>query len=323
MSSKKTNNPNTLKVSKFSKAKKTLALLTMVAPAGIWLLLLRYLPMGGLVLAFKNYKINPRNPTFISNLINSEWTGLGNFKFIFMTDDAWIMIRNTLAYNIIFIILGVVIPVAFAIMMNELTHKFVAKTYQTLMFFPYFLSWVVVSYFLNAFLDAQYGMIPHMQATAGQEVINWYTTTGPWPYILVFANLWKNVGYSTILYLAAIAGIDSTQYEAAAIDGASKWQQIFHVTIPNLRSMIAILFILNIGKIFNADFGLFFNVPMQNGALLSVTQVVDTFIYRAFMNTQNIGMSSAAGLLQNLVGFFCILGANKVVTHINADSALF
>ena len=321
MSSKKTG--PTLKTSRFSKIKKNLALLSMVAPAGIWLLLLRYLPMGGLVLAFKNYKINPRNPTFISNLIHSAWVKFDNFKFLFMTDDAWVMIRNTLVYNLIFIILGIIIPVAFAIMMNELTHKFVAKTYQTLMFFPYFLSWVVVSYFLNAFLDAQYGMIPHMQVAAGGDVINWYTTVGPWPYIIVFANLWKNVGYSTILYLAAIAGIDSIQYEAAAIDGATKWQQIFHVTIPNLRTMIAILFILNIGKIFNADFGLFYNVPMQNGALFSVTQVVDTFIYRAMINTGNIGMSTAAGLLQNIIGFVCILLANKVVTRIDSDSALF
>ena len=323
MCAKKSDNSAALKSNRFSKAKKTLVLLTMVAPAGIWLLLLRYLPMGGLLLAFKNYKINPRNPTFISNLLNSKWVGLDNFKILFMTDDAWVMIRNTLLYNLVFIVLGIIIPVAFAIMMNELTHKFVAKTYQTLMFFPYFLSWVVVSYFLNAFLDAQYGMIPHMQAAAGGPVTSWYTTIGPWPYIIIFANLWKNVGYSTILYLAAIAGIDSTQYEAAAIDGASKWQQIFYVTIPNLRSMIAILFILNVGKIFNADFGLFYNVPMQNGALFSVTQVVDTFIYRALINTGNIGMSSAAGLLQNFIGFFCILIANRVVSRIDSDSALF
>lgn len=308
---------------RFAKMKKTLVLLTMIAPGAIWLLLLRYLPMGGIVLAFKNYKVYPRNPTFINNLMHSAWVKFDNFKFLFMTDDALIMIRNTLAYNIVFIILGVIIPVAFAIMMNELTHKFVAKAYQTMMFFPYFLSWVVVSYFLNAFLDAQYGLVTSAQAAAGQTPTAWYTTVAPWPYIIVFANLWKNVGYSTILYLAAIAGIDTNQYEAAAIDGASKWQQIWHVTIPNLRTMIAILFILNVGKIFNADFGLFYNVPMQNGALFSVTQVIDTYIYRAMMNTGNIGMSSAAGLLQNVVGLVCILGANSLVKKIDSDSSLF
>ena len=308
---------------RFSKAKKTLMLLSMVAPGAIWLLLLRYLPMGGIILAFKNYKIYPKDPTFLNNLIHSKWVGLDNFKFLFTTGDSWVMIRNTLAYNIVFIILGVIIPVAFAIMMSELSKKFVAKTYQTLMFFPYFLSWVVVSYFLNAFIDAQYGLIPMAQRAADETAVSWYTTPGPWPYIIVFANLWKNVGYSTVLYLAAITGIDQTQYEAAAIDGASKWQQILHVTLPNLRTMIAILFILNVGKIFNADFGLFWNVPMQNGALFSVTQVIDTYIYRVLMNTGNIGQSTAAGLLQNIVGFICIIGANAVVKKIDSDSTLF
>lgn len=308
---------------RFSKAKKTLMLLSMVAPGALWLLLLRYLPMGGIILAFKNYKIYPKDPTFLNNLIHSKWVGLDNFKFLFTTGDSWVMIRNTLAYNIVFIILGMIIPVAFAIMMSELSKKFVAKTYQTLMFFPYFLSWVVVSYFLNAFIDAQYGLIPMAQRAAGETAVSWYTTPGPWPYIIVFANLWKNVGYSTVLYLAAITGIDQTQYEAAAIDGASKWQQILHVTLPNLRTMIAILFILNVGKIFNADFGLFWNVPMQNGALFSVTQVIDTYIYRVLMNTGNIGQSTAAGLLQNIVGFICIIGANAVVKKIDSDSTLF
>lgn len=309
--------------SKFAKHKKTLVLLTMVAPVAIWLLLLRYLPMGGIVLAFKDYKINPRNPSFISNLISSKWVGFKNFEFLFMTDGAWIMFRNTLAYNIVFIILGVIIPVSLAIMMNEITKKYVAKTYQTLMFFPYFLSWVVVSYFLNAFLDAQYGMIPMAQKAAGEEVISWYTTTGPWPYIIVFANLWKNVGYSTVLYLAAITGIDNSQYEAAAIDGATKWQQVLYVTVPHLKTMICILFIMNVGKIFNADFGLFYNVPMQNGALFPVTQVIDTYVYRALMVTGDISMSSAAGLLQNVLGFICILTANGIVKKIDADSSMF
>lgn len=308
---------------RLAKYKKTLVLLTMVAPAAIWLLLLRYLPMGGIILAFKDYKINPRNPSFISNLLNSKWVGLKNFEFLFKTNDAWIMFRNTLGYNIIFIILGVIIPVAFAIMMNEFTRKFVRKAYQTMMFFPYFLSWVVVSYFLNAFLDAQYGMIPAMQAAAGKEVISWYTTPGPWPYLLVFANLWKNVGYSTVLYLAAITGIDANQYEAAAIDGASKWQQVLYVTLPHLRTMICILFIMNVGKIFASDFGLFYNVPMQNGALFSVTQTIDTYVYRAYIATGNPGQSSAAGLLQNVLGFICILSANAIVKKVDADSAMF
>ena len=315
--------PSLLKSNRFAKHKKTLVLLTMVSPAAIWLLLLRYLPMGGIILAFKDYKINPRNPSFISNLLNSEWVGFDNFEFLFMTDDAWIMFRNTLAYNIVFIILGVIIPVAFAIMLNEITKKFVAKAYQTMMFFPYFLSWVVVSYFLNAFIDGQYGMLTAMQKAAGETPTNYYTTIEPWPYIIVFANLWKNVGYSTVLYLSAITGIDSNQYEAAAIDGATKWQQVLYVTIPHLKTMICILFIMNVGKIFNADFGLFYNVPMQNGALFPVTQVIDTYVYRAMIVTGDINMSSAAGLLQNVLGFICIVTANGIVKKIDADSSMF
>lgn len=315
--------PKAIASGRLEKHKKTLVLLTMVSPVAIWLFLLRYLPMGGIILAFKDYKVNPRNPSFVSNLLNSEWVGFKNFEFLFKTDDAWIMFRNTLGYNIVFIILGVIIPVAFAIMMNEITKKFVAKTYQTLMFFPYFLSWVVVSYFLNAFLDAQYGLLPAMQKAAGETVTSWYTTKEPWPYILIFANLWKNVGYSTVLYLAAITGIDANQYEAAAIDGATKWQQTIYVTLPHLRTMICILFIMNVGKIFAADFGLFYNVPMQNGALFSVTQVIDTYVYRAYMATGDPSLSSAAGLLQNVLGFVCIVTANSIVKKIDPDSSMF
>ena len=312
-----------LKPSWYDRNKKTLVLMTMALPVALWLLLIRYLPMGGIVLAFKDYKINPRNPSFISNLMNSAWVGVKNFEFLFMTKDAGVMFRNTLGYNFVFIVTGVIIPVTFAIMLNEITKKFVAKAYQTMMFFPYFLSWVVVSYFLNAFLDAQYGMVPMAQRAAGQTPISWYTTTGPWPYIIVLANLWKNVGYTTVLYLAAITGIDTSQYEAAAIDGANKWQQIIYVTLPHLRTMICILFIMNVGKIFNADFGLFFNVPMQNGALFDVTQVIDTYVYRALMVTGDISMSAAAGLLQNVLGFVCILTANSVVKHIDPDCSMF
>lgn len=315
--------PRTMSPSWYERNKKTLALLTMVAPVAIWLLLLKYLPMGGLVIAFKKYKIFPRNPTFWASLVNSPWVGLENFEFMFRTPDFMLAVRNTVLYNVAFIILGIIIPVAFAIMMNELSNKFIPKAYQTLMFFPFFLSWVVVSYFLNAFIGAQYGLLTAAQKAAGEAVTNWYTTTGPWPYILVAAKMWKDVGYTTMLYLAAITGIDTTQYEAAAIDGASKWQQILHVTIPNLRTMIAILFIMNVGKIFNADFGLFWNVPMNNGALMNVTNVVDTYIYRVFSVTQNIGMSAAAGLLQNVAAFICIVAANGVVKKIDEESSMF
>lgn len=303
--------------------KKTLLLLSMAAPGAVWLILLRYLPMFGIVIAFKNYKNYPKAPSLWNNIRHSPWVGLDNFKFLFRSSDSWIMIRNTIGYNALWIVLGLVISVTFAIMLNEVTKKFLAKTYQTLMFFPYFLSWVVASYFVLAFLDPTRGLLVHLQQQAGGEVINWYNDSRPWPFILTISNLWKNVGYSTILYLAAITGIDHSQYEAASIDGASKWQQIWYVTLPHLKTMIIILFIMNVGKIVNSDFGLFWNVPLNSGPLFPVTQVIDTYVYRALMATQNVGMSTAAGLLQNVIGFICIMTANTIVRKVDAESSLF
>lgn len=301
--------------------KKNFWLDTMVAPGAVWLLLVRYLPMFGIVLAFKNYKAQRPN-TFWNNILKSKWVGLDNFQFLNSPDTA-VMIRNTLGYNLLWIVLGLIISVAFAVMMSELSSRFLAKTYQTMMFFPYFLSWVVASYFVLAFLDPTSGMIPALQKASGGTVTNFYHETRWWPLILTVCNLWKNVGYSSVLYLAAITGIDTTLYEAAAVDGATKWQQVVHVTLPSIRTMIVILLIMNVGKIFNADFGLFYNVPQNSGSLYPVTQVVDTYVYRAYANTHNIGMSSAAGFLQSAVGLVCIVGANAVVRKIDPDSSLF
>lgn len=299
--------------------KKTLLLLSMTMPVAIWLVLLRYIPMIGVTLAFKDFRFYTANP--VQNLIQSKWVGLDNFKFLFATTDSWIIIRNTVLYNLLWIVLGLVISVSFAMMLNEITHKFTAKVYQTLMFFPYFLSWVVVSYFVMALLDPTSGLIVKWQLGKFGEATNWYHTPEPWPYILTAANLWKNVGYSTILYLAAITGIDKSQYEAASIDGASKWQQMKYVTLPNLRNMIVILLIMDVGKIFNADFGLFWNV--SQAYLTSTTKVLDTYVYTTMMNTSDMGMSTAASLFQNVVGFICIMATNTVVRKIDPDSSLF
>lgn len=302
--------------------KKTLWLLTMVAPGAIWLILIRYLPMFGIVMAFLDYRLPTRKMPFPINLLHSEWVGLDNFQFLF-TSDALTMIRNTLGYNIVWIALGLVLAVALAIMMSELTKKFLAKTYQTLMFFPYFLSWVVAAYFLFAFLDPTNGMIVRAQKAAGVTPIDWYKEPKYWPVILTICSMWKNTGYSTVLYLSAITGIDRSQYEAAAVDGATKWQQMLHVTLPHLKPIIIVLLIMNVGKIFNADFGLFWSVPMNSAPLFPVTQVVDTYVYRSYKFTGDVGMSTAAGFLQNLVGFICIMGANAIVRRLDEDSSLF
>ena len=302
--------------------KKTLWLLTMVAPGAIWLILIRYLPMFGIVMAFLDYRLPTRKMPFPINLLHSDFVGLDNFQFLF-TSDALTMIRNTLGYNIVWIALGLVLAVALAIMMSELTKKFLAKTYQTLMFFPYFLSWVVAAYFLFAFLDPTNGMIVRAQKAAGVTPIDWYNEPKYWPLILTICSMWKNTGYSTVLYLSAITGIDRSQYEAAAVDGATKWQQMLHVTLPHLKPIIIVLLIMNVGKIFNADFGLFWSVPMNSAPLFPVTQVVDTYVYRSYKFTGDVGMSTAAGFLQNLVGFICIMGANAIVRRLDEDSSLF
>ena len=301
---------------------KTFWLTTMMLPTAVWLLLIRYLPMFGIMMSFLDYRLPTRKMPFPTNLLHSPWVGLKNFQFLF-TGESLVMIRNTIGYNALWIVLGLVIAVSFAIMMSELTVKFMAKCYQTMMFFPYFLSWVVVAYFLFAFLDPTNGMIVRSQKAAGGAVIDWYNTPKYWPYILTICSMWKNTGYSTVLYLSAITGIDRSQYEAAAVDGATKWQQTLHVTLPHLKPMIVILLIMNVGKIFNADFGLFWSVPMNSAPLFPVTQVVDTYVYRAYTSTGNVGMSTAAGFLQNLVGFICIMIANTVVRRLDPDSSLF
>lgn len=307
----------------WARKKKTFILLSMLAPGAIWLILLRYLPMFGIVIAFQKFKIYTKDPTLLNNILHSNWVGFKNFEFLFATSDSWNMIRNTVGYNALWIVLTTVIAVTFAIMLSLITKKFVAKTYQTLMFFPYFLSWVVASYFLMAFLDPTNGLIPNLQERMGVEVTQWYMDNKPWPILLTVAHLWKNIGYSTVLYLAAITGIDSSQYEAASIDGANKWQQVKYVTLPHLKTMVIILFIMSVGRIINSDFGLFFSVPQNSGPLYPSTQVLDTYVYRAFMNTNNPGMSTAASLLQNVVGFICVLVANSIVRRIDEESSLF
>jgi len=300
-----------------TKNKKTFAFTLMMLPGAIWLLLLRYLPMGGAIIAFQDYRPYPPNPTLLNNILNSNFIGLDNFRFIFASDRAWIMIRNTLAYNAVFIILTTVLAIAIAIALSELRRKFFAKLYQTLMFYPFFISWVVAGYFVFAFLDPTFGLLSHVR--------NWYFDPTGWPVILTSAHLWKNLGFNAVIYLAAITSIDHGLYEAAAIDGASKWKQIWSITIPSIKPMIIILFILAVGRIFNADFGLFWNIPQNMGPLQGVTEVMDTYVFR-IMNA-NIagatGMAAAAGLFQQVIGFICIMGANSLVRKLDRDSSLF
>ena len=258
-----------------------------------------------------------------------KWVGLRNLKVFFNSTYATIIVRNTLLYNLAFIVLGKLLALAFAIALNELRSKTARKLYQGIMFLPYFMSWVAISYIAVAFLHKDYGLInTNILPVLGMKPVDWYRTPDAWPFIIIFLNIWKGVGYGTIMFLASIAGIDASLYEAARIDGATRWQQIIKITLPMLYPMIIILTLLSIGSIFNTDIGLFYSVPMraQNGILADVTTTLDTYVYVTFSSGSSssaINLSSAAAFLQSIIGFTLVVLSNAVVRKINPDYVLF
>ncbi len=305
----------------FKNINRNKALLFMVLPGTIWFFFFSYLPLAGTIVAFKEYRFS--RDGFWASIFRSEWVGWDNFKFLFSTDDAFTITRNTLLYNLAFILLGLVFSVLLAIILSELVNRKLSKIYQTGMFLPYFLSWVIVGYFVFSFLSMDRGLLNQILGWFGVGPIQWYSEAAYWPYILIIVNLWKSIGYSSVVYLAAILGIDKSLYEAAMIDGANKWQQIRRITIPMLTPIITIMTLLAVGKIFYADFGLFYQVPRDSGTLYAVTNVIDTYVYRGLMTTGEIGMSAAAGLYQSVVGFVLVILSNYVVRRMDKDSALF
>ena len=297
------------------------AFLLLVLPGTLWFLIFAYLPMFGIVVAFQDFRVS--RDGFFASIFNSDWVGFKNFEFLFSTNDAYIITRNTILYNLVSIALGLVIAVTFAILIHELLNKRLAKLYQTGMFLPYFLSWVVISYFAFTFLSTDKGMVNQIVTALGGDPVNFYSEPKYWPFIIVFVGIWKSIGYSSVMYLAAITGIDKSYYEAGMLDGASKWQQTRYITLPHLRPLMIILTILAIGGMFRSDFGLFYQLPKDSGALYPVTNVIDTFVYRSLINMGDTGMSTAAGLYQSIVGLILILLANYAVRKIEKDHALF
>ena len=295
-------------------------LLLLTIPGAIWFLVFAYLPMFGVIVAFKRWRIHGG---FFESLMNSKWVGFDNFKFLFQSSDAWLITKNTVLYNIVFIILGIVLQVTLAILLNELLNKKLAKFYQSSMFLPYFLSWVVVSYCLYAFLSPEKGYVNGILQSMGGKGISWYTEPKYWPFIIIFMSQWKAVGYGTVVYLASICGIDKSYYEAAMIDGASKFQQIKYITVPLLKPVMIIMFITSIGGMFRGDLGLFYQLPKDSGALYPVTNVIDTYVYRGLMNLGDIGMSSAASLYQSFVGLILIVTSNAIVRKVDEENAFF
>jgi putative aldouronate transport system permease protein len=289
----------------------------MALPGLAYLLINNYIPMAGVIIAFKKMD-------YAKGVLGSDWVGLDNFKFLFSTPDAWIMTRNTLLYNFAFIVIGTICALGMALGMNEIKDHYFAKYFQGAFLLPNLISMVVVSYLVFAFLNADTGLLDRVVLPAfGAPEVNFYTRPEQWPGILLIVYLWKNTGYASIIYLASIASIDSTLFEAARIDGAGKWDQIRRITLPQLVPTIVILTLLAVGRIMFSDFGLFYQVPMNSGPLYPTTQTIDTYVYRGLMQLGNIGMSSAAGLYQSVVGFVLVLTANFLVKKVSPENAMF
>lgn len=297
--------------------------LTLLAlPTTVWYFLFCYLPMFGIILAFKDYRIMP-GKGFLTSLLHSKWVGFENFKFYFSLPDFDKILRNTVLYNVVFIVLDIVLPVGLAMIIGNIYSKKASKTYQTLMFMPHFMSWVVVSYFVYAFLVKENGLLNAILVQFGHEKIDWYGSPQYWPAIIIIMHVWKTLGYSMVVYLASITGIDTSLYEAAVLDGASKAQQARYITLPSLRPMIIMMFILSVGHIFSSDFGLFYQV--SRGATQPLTPVVATLDVKVFQMLRDgtpIGKTAAASMFQSVVGCITILTANGIVRKLDKSSAL-
>lgn len=306
---------------KKSKAKrgyaKSAPLLLIALPGIVYLLINNYIPMFGIFLAFKQFD-------YVKGVFGSDWVGFDNFKFLFHTRDALIMTRNTLLYNLAFIIIGTVMAILVAILLYELGVKARVKLFQSALLLPNLMSWVIIAFIGFSFLNSDSGFINNtIIPLLGGKEIAWYSEGKYWPFILVFVYLWKYTGYASIIYMASIAGIDKGIFEAAKLDGAGKLKQIFYITIPMLKPTVIIMTLMSVGRIFYSDFGLFYQMPMNSGALYDVTQTIDTYVYRGLMKLNDIGMSAAAGLFQSTVGFLLVITANGIVRKTDEENALF
>ena len=291
-------------------------LLIMLLPATVFVLLFSYLPMTGIVLAFKKFN-------YAAGIYKSPWNGLNNFKFLIISKKLWPLTRNTLLYNIAFISTGIVVQVSLAVMLNEIVFKRFQKVSQAIIMLPYFISWVVVSTMFVAFFGYEQGIIGNLMVRIGLEKINLTITKSVWPFLLVFFNLWKNQGYGTVVYLASITGIDQEMYDAAEVDGANVWQRIRYITLPCLKPTVIIMMLLAFGNAFRGDFSMFYQLVGSNARILEVADILDLFIYRVLISNNDIGLSSATGLYQSVLCFAAIVTMNGVIKKIDPDYSLF
>lgn len=306
-----------LQVKKKNEFQKHWALILFMVPGLLYLLINNYLPMFGIAIAFK--KVN-----YTIGIWKSPWVGFDNFTYLFKTKDAYVIFRNTILYNLAFIVLGTILSVATAILLGEIKKRGVLRVYQTSILLPHILSTAVIAYLAFAFLSKDSGFLNNaILKPLGLDPVSWYSKPKYWPFILVFIQLWRTVGYTTIMYYATLVGIDSSYYEAAVLDGASTWQQIRFITLPCLKTTIITLTIMNLGRMFYSDFGLFYQVPMNNGLLFNATNTLDTYVYRGLLELNDIGRSSAACFLQSVLGFILVYAANAITRKVDSDSAVF
>lgn len=288
----------------------------MILPAAIVVILMCYIPMGGIVLAFKEYNYH-------DGIFGSPWVWFKNFTYFFQSGKAFSVTRNTILYNLAFLLVNTVLQITCAILLSELTGKWFKRITQSVMFFPYFISWVVVGAFVYNMFNFEFGAVNTFLKSIGLEPIDVYSNKGVWPFILIGVSAFKNVGYGTVMYLASISNIDASLYEAADLDGATMWQKIRYITLPGIRPTIIILFLLAIGTIMKGDFQMFWQVTGNNPMVLEVTDVIDTYVTRSLLQLQEFGMTSAAGLYQSVFSFLLVLLANKLVKKADPDYALF
>ena len=290
-------------------------LYSLIALPALLVFVFNYIPMAGIVIAFKNYK-------FSQGIFGSKWVGIKNFEIFFKSNDFLKITRNTLSLNFMFIVFGILFALLIAILLFELKSRLSVKIFQTALITPYFLSWVVVSYMAYAFLNPSFGILNNMLTAMGLPLKDWYSTPEVWPWILTISSVWKGFGIDSVIYYAALMSIDSSLFEAADMDGANGLQKVWSIVIPSLVPIITITTILKIGNIFRADFGLFYQLTRDVGSLYDATDVIDTYIFRTMRNVGNMGMSSAVGLLQGVVGMVVVLITNRLSKLIDPDVGL-
>lgn len=288
----------------------------MMLPFMILLVVFCYLPFYGITIAFKDFKFN-------LGIVGSPWVGFDNFRFLLTSSDLYMILRNTVLYNLLFIIIGTIMALIVALMLYEITKKLILKIYQTILFIPFFLSWVVSSYILYAILNPEYGLMNKIFTGLGLSIVDWYSTPELWPFILLLSVVWKNTGYLSIIYFAVLVGIDKGYFEAARIDGASKLKMIWYISLPFLRPIVTIMLLFSIGGIIRSDFGLFYFMPRDIPLLYDTTQTIDTYVYRALKFNGEFGIPAAVGIFQSLVGFIMILATNAIAKKVDSESSLF